>query len=715
MNINARQRVAIAAILIAAAAHYSHAEAKDAEQLPVERYALYIASNNGGAGRETLRYAETDARTLSRTMAEIGGIKPENSIILASPTTRDINDAFADFVSLVRKGAGKSRRTEFLFYYSGHSDEKSFILGNERYSYADLKNAIDRIPSDVHVVMLDSCYSGNFVRTKGGSRKKPFLMDDSTIVQGHAYLSSSSGFESSQESDRIQASYFTHALVTGLRGAADTSGDSKVSLNELYHYAFNETLSQTELSSSGPQHPSYDITLVGSGDLVLTDISAAESVLHIGAEYEGKYFIRDTNGTLVSELNKIRGTEIALALPAGSYIITVVSGTSTMQGTVTISKGERLSLAGDTLLPIAKNYGRARGDATETMIEESAATKERYSPFSFAFVPGINIPGKSNNAHIALGTVWSLHDNIKGVQLNLLGGTITEGFEGAQVSGLVSINSGYMKGVQVAGIFNSASGDAEITGVQVAGIMNTSSVHITGSQVAGYVNVAKDGFYGAQCSSLLNIATGESKGVQVSGIINVADEISGIQVGLINVAKKNSGLSIGFLNFIVDGIMSPAIYVNSNGTLYVQYQGGTNRFFTTFLAGTDMGDHPNFIELGFGIGTRFVILPKLSCDVEILTKTVFSLDDDNEDASLEVGSFRMSCDDSDATNIPSLRTTVQYSFYKHLSVFAAVEAEFMMNGDNESAFNDYGRHTMSIEVSEDEMTMYPTFSLGLKF
>ena len=89
MNINARQRVAIAAMLIAAAAHYSHAEAKDAEQLPVERYALYIASNNGGPGRETLRYAETDARTLSRTMAEIGGIKPENSIILASPTTRD--------------------------------------------------------------------------------------------------------------------------------------------------------------------------------------------------------------------------------------------------------------------------------------------------------------------------------------------------------------------------------------------------------------------------------------------------------------------------------------------------------------------------------------------------------------------------------------------------------------------------------------------------
>jgi hypothetical protein len=227
--------------------------------------ALYVACNDGGKQRETLRYAGSDANRLAKTMNEIGGIKQYNSMILVDPVKDDIDEAFATFTSAIERNKGRARRTEFLFYYSGHSDEKAFLLGDETYDYAALKTALNKIPSDVHVVMLDSCFSGNFVRAKGGSRQKPFLMDDSTVVQGHAYLSSSSDKEASQESDAIKSSYFTHALVSGLRGAADSSGDGKVSLNELYHYAFNETLSDTELSAVGPQHPSYNITLVGSG------------------------------------------------------------------------------------------------------------------------------------------------------------------------------------------------------------------------------------------------------------------------------------------------------------------------------------------------------------------------------------------------------------------------------------------------------------------
>ena len=79
---------------------------------------------------------------------------------------------------------------------------------------------------------MDSCYSGNFIRTKGGQHRKPFLIDDSSVVTGHAYLSSSSDKESSQESDEIESSYFTNAMITGLRGAADASGDNKVTLND---------------------------------------------------------------------------------------------------------------------------------------------------------------------------------------------------------------------------------------------------------------------------------------------------------------------------------------------------------------------------------------------------------------------------------------------------------------------------------------------------
>lgn len=247
----------------------------------VDRYAIYVGSNNGGKDRQKLLYAGTDAQNLKNAMIDVGGISESNSYLLIDPTKKQIDAAIKDVSEKIQKNKGRDARSEFLFYYSGHSDEEAILLGENRYDYSSLKQTISDIPSDIHVVILDSCYSGNFIRTKGGQKKKPFLVDDSSVVKGHAYLSSSSETESSQESDEIEASYFTNAVITGLRGAADTSGDKKVTLNELYSYAFNDTLHKTEETKAGPQHPNYNITLVGSGDLILSDFSESDSIVSI--------------------------------------------------------------------------------------------------------------------------------------------------------------------------------------------------------------------------------------------------------------------------------------------------------------------------------------------------------------------------------------------------------------------------------------------------
>ena len=84
-------------------------------------------------------------------------------------------------------------------------------------------------------------------------------------MQGYAFLTSSSENEAAQESERLRGSFFTHALLTGLRGAADVSGDGKVTLNEAYQFAFNETLVQTTPTQAGAQHPAYDIKMAGTG------------------------------------------------------------------------------------------------------------------------------------------------------------------------------------------------------------------------------------------------------------------------------------------------------------------------------------------------------------------------------------------------------------------------------------------------------------------
>ena len=126
--------------------------------------------------------------------------------------------------------------------------------------------------------------------------------------------------------------------LTGLRGAADASGDNKVTLNELYSYAFNDTLSKTEDSKAGPQHPNYNITLVGSGDLVLSDISNGEAMLSLSKDAKGKFILRDENGKLISEINKVAGQPIFMALPAAQYSAVIIDEYSTKQGFFILEK-----------------------------------------------------------------------------------------------------------------------------------------------------------------------------------------------------------------------------------------------------------------------------------------------------------------------------------------------------------------------------------------
>lgn len=367
----------------------------------VERYAIYIGSNYGGKGREKLLYAGSDAMSFQKTMAEIGGIPEKNSWLLIDPTKDSVEEAIESISATIEKKNNLSKRSEFIFYYSGHSTEDELLLGDDKYDYSSLKAAITAVPSDVHVVILDSCYSGNFIRTKGGQKKKPFLMDDSAVVKGHAYLSSSSEKESSQESDEIESSYFTNAMITGLRGAADTSGDNKVSLNELYSYAFNDTLSKTEDTDAGPQHPNYNITLVGSGDLILSDISEAEATVVIAKEAEGRFIIRDARGKLVSEINKTKGTPITMALSAGNFSVVVITDTSTKQGNFVLAVGDTFIIEENNMQKVNRKETKSRGGRKipnkDLLTDEEEEYEDEYDEEDDDFLPFIPFEEKKSS------------------------------------------------------------------------------------------------------------------------------------------------------------------------------------------------------------------------------------------------------------------------------------------------------------------------------
>jgi hypothetical protein len=330
----------------------------------VRRFALVTAANDGGPDRPPLQYALSDAERFARVIRELGGVGPEDAVVLKQPKLREMEEALdllKSRVASAREAAGGGGRTELLFYYSGHADDKGLLLGEERYSYRSLRDRLDEVPADVRIAVLDACASGAITRLKGGRRQPAFLVDESADMRGHAFLTSSAESEAAQESDRIRASYFTHYLVSGLRGAADVTGEGKVTLNEAYQFAFNETLGRTAETKGGAQHPSYDISLSGTGEVVMTDLRQTSATLVLGEQLDGRFFVRTARQELVVELFKPLGRRVELGVEPGTYEVRVEREATALLAKPTVAEGGRVVLEPAQFTSTTKEKTRARG------------------------------------------------------------------------------------------------------------------------------------------------------------------------------------------------------------------------------------------------------------------------------------------------------------------------------------------------------------------
>lgn len=745
----------------------------------VERYAIFIGSNNGGKEHQRLLYAGTDAIAFKKTMSEIGGIPQTNGILLLDPTRSDLDDAMESVSSMIKANKHKSKRSEFLFYYSGHSDESALLLGKSSYSYSELKAAITNVPSDVHVVILDSCYSGNFIRTKGGQKQKPFLVDDSAVVKGHAYLSSSSSQEFSQESDEIGSSFFTNAMLTGLRGAADSSGDKKVTLNELYSYAFSETLSKTENSTVGPQHPNYNITLVGSGDLVLSDISNSDSIVMLTPDLKGRLILRDKNGKLVSEINKLNDNPLYLALEKGEYGATLIGKGATLQGSFQLNSGKIYELSPNSLMPVAAAFHRLRGenpaDKKSKDDEESSladdiigfhldlSEEEVYVPVEFSLINNELSRGynkrvvtsfslgllhskvyKANGAMLAFGLNEA--DYMRGLQFSYFANRAAyveglqytsifnqaENLKGVQASGIFNVTKDMM-GLQAAGIFDSAH---DVEGLQAAGIFNVSH-DLTGMQAAGIFNVAKktrgfqaagilnkaDDYEGFQLAGIANYA-GNFRGCQLSGVVNIAkDSPDGlVQIGVVNIAGEYNGVQLGLLNISKNGILEFGLSYTSNDNLRYTLNSGAKSLYTVLGASVAREnafgkwiDEEKDAFYIAGLGSRLCV-DKFNFDVEWLANFVTAKKDD---ATIEKEKAEARAKGDDEDDVFEYKTHFFPSVRFSIGFTPLQHLQFfggiLFAIEYEKNAEAFEHTENKLKIDASDMKLYPEIDFGVRF
>lgn len=317
------------------------------------RHAIVIGSNLGDAAEERLQFAESDAVRFAEVMTQLGGVAPENLILLTAPDAQTVETAIASLGARLRATDAEGEHVLFI-YYSGHADSGSLHLAGTRLPFANLRERARLVGAEMTVFVVDACRSGGITRVKGARPTTPFELDtdERLDAEGVAILTSSAASEDAQESDRLRGGIFTHHLVNGLAGAADTSRDHLVTLSEAYRYAYGQTL-RTTADAPTLQHPTFELALRGRQELVLTRLDAGRGYARLVFDAPGHYLVFATARTdhgVAAELDAGAGTELLLA--PGRYRLQRRTPDQVSERELELTRGEERRVGPGDLDPI---------------------------------------------------------------------------------------------------------------------------------------------------------------------------------------------------------------------------------------------------------------------------------------------------------------------------------------------------------------------------
>ncbi len=225
-----------------------------------------------------LRFTINDVKQLSRTLRTRGGV-PEENILEISDTASNARhqplrtSLLAELPQWLAKPGPKD---QIIVYFSGHGfrDKQGRLYlapidcdpANPEATGIAVQWFREQIASckaGFKLLVLDACHAGT---EKGDEQTTTVpageLGELFRDMLGVVTLASSTSDEKSQIWVEKQQSLFTYWLNQGMKGHADTDGDSAVSIDELYSYVHRNVTHSAEVLFPRPQTP---VRIVRSG------------------------------------------------------------------------------------------------------------------------------------------------------------------------------------------------------------------------------------------------------------------------------------------------------------------------------------------------------------------------------------------------------------------------------------------------------------------
>jgi hypothetical protein len=191
-----------------------------------------------------LRYADDDAyRFYAFLKSPEGGALPDEqiAILIDEDATRD---------NTLRKMQETVLRADendvVVVYFSGHGLDGAFLPidydgYNNRIFYDEMTEILAKSKARHKMCFADACHSGSLLAQKGPAESQMmYYKAFDNILSGTAFMLSSKAEEFSLEDGGLRQGVFSHFLIKGIKGAADTNSDKVVTISELFAYVHFE-------------------------------------------------------------------------------------------------------------------------------------------------------------------------------------------------------------------------------------------------------------------------------------------------------------------------------------------------------------------------------------------------------------------------------------------------------------------------------------------
>lgn len=188
----------------------------------------------------TLRYTDDDAyQVFAFLKSPEGGALPDNQmrLLIDEDATRE------NIIEAMRSTFMRADDNDvLLFYFSGHGLQGSFLPidydgQNNLLEHQTIKTMLASSRAKHKIVLADACHSGSLLAYKAPTNiLEKYYKAFETTPGGTALLMSSKGEEYSLEDGGLRSGIFSHFLVAGLKGGADTDGNQIITVGELFDY-----------------------------------------------------------------------------------------------------------------------------------------------------------------------------------------------------------------------------------------------------------------------------------------------------------------------------------------------------------------------------------------------------------------------------------------------------------------------------------------------